>query len=80
MACVTFSISLRKGRSVGYLHWDSIIKVLIEWDNLYVAGVLGMVDTIYSRDGKNVYGNCVTHKGTMVWEIYTRLKTTDGIN
>ena len=28
----------------------------------------------------NFYGNCVLHKGTMVWKIYVRLKTIYGSN
>ena len=43
--------SLIKGRHVGHLQWDLMIKALTAEENLYGAGSLGMRDTIYSRDG-----------------------------
>ena len=52
VACVTMSISLRKGRYVGHLQWDSMRKGPTAWANLYVARVLGLRDTIYFRDEK----------------------------
>ena len=52
VACVTLRMSLRKMRYVGHLQWDSMGKGPTACANIYGAGVLGMGDTIYSRDGK----------------------------
>ena len=49
--CVTLRMSLRRGRYVGHLQWDSMRKLPTVWENLYVYGVLVLGDTIYSRDG-----------------------------
>ena len=53
VACVTLRMSLSKGRYVEHLQWQIMKKRPTDWANLYVAGVLGMGDTIYSRDGEN---------------------------
>ena len=53
VACVTLGVSLRKGRYDVHLQWDIMRKGPAAWDNLYGAGVMGMVDTIYSRDNKS---------------------------
>ena len=50
VACVTLMISIRKGIYAGHLQWDIMRKGLKEWDNIYGAVLLGMVDTIYVRD------------------------------
>ena len=46
---MSFSISLRKGRHVGHLHWDSMIKGSTVWVNMYSAKIFGMGDTIYEK-------------------------------
>ena len=53
VACVTLRVLLQKGRYVGHPQWDIMMKFPIAWNNLYVDGLLGMGDTIYSRDGEN---------------------------
>ena len=53
VAYVILRVSLRKGRYFGRLQWYSMIKYPTAWDNIYVAEVLGMGDTIYARDRKN---------------------------
>ena len=52
VACVTLRFSLRKGRYIVHLKWDSTKKSLTEWSNIYESGVLVMGDIIFEREGK----------------------------
>ena len=54
VACVALRISLRRGRYVGNIQWDSMRKGPTAWVNLYGAGVLVLGDTINSRDGEKL--------------------------
>ena len=53
LSCVTLSLLMGKGRYVGHLQCDIIIKAPTTWANLFGAGTLVMGDAIYSRDGNN---------------------------
>ena len=52
VACVTLKFSIRKGRYVVHLQRDNKKKSPTAWANIYGDGVLGMGDTIFTRDGK----------------------------
>ena len=54
VACVALRISLRRGRYVGNIQWDSMRKGPTAWVNLYGAGVLVLGDTINYRDGEKL--------------------------
>ena len=51
VASITMIISLSKGRYVGHLQGYNMRKGPTAWENLYGGGVIGLGDTIYSRDG-----------------------------
>ena len=51
-ACTELIPSLRKGRHVRNLQWNSVRKAPMAWKNLYGARKLGTVDTIYERYGR----------------------------
>ena len=53
VACVNLRLSLRKGRYVGHLPWDSMGKFRTAWANIYGDGVFGLRDIILGREGKN---------------------------
>ena len=53
VAYVALGLSLRKGIYMGHLQWNSMRESLAEWANLYRAGLLGMGDTTFARDGKH---------------------------
>ena len=51
VTCVTLRMFPSKGRYVGHIQWESMMKFPTVWANLYGSGVLVLGDTNYSRDG-----------------------------
>ena len=47
VACVTLTLSLRRGVYVGHIQCDSMRKSPTEFANIYGPGVLEMWDTIF---------------------------------
>ena len=81
VASVNLRLSMRKGRYVGRLWWDSIRKASMEWDRLYGVGVFGIGDTIYSRYGKKFTETARPKRGTCFGKLMRGSKFwTGGIN
>ena len=52
LECKTLKFSLRKGRHAEHLQLYLMRKVQKDWADICGAGSLGMVDTIYKRNGR----------------------------
>ena len=79
VVCVTFRVSLRKGRYSGHLQWDSMKKFPTACDNLYGSGFIGMGDTVYARDGKNVAETACPMRGPWFVTFMIGLKLRMGV-
>ena len=60
VACVTFRLYIRKEKYAGHLQWETMKRALIAWANIYGSGVLGMEDTIVTRDSTKFTENACT--------------------
>ena len=79
VACVTFRMSLRKGKYFGHLQWYSKRKFPTYWDNLYGSGVLVMGDTIYVRYGKYFTETACPKRGPRFGKFMRGLKLRMGV-
>ena len=68
VVCITFKMSLRKGRYAEYLQWDSMSKFQKGSDNLYEVWVLVMGDTNYYRSGETFTKTACPTRG--LWFVY----------
>ena len=76
---MTLRSSLRKGRYVRQLQWDSTKKSPTEWANFYGAGTLGIGDTILLRDGQNFTEISSPTRGTWLGKLMRGYKLRMGI-
>ena len=79
LAWVTLRLYIRKRGYFGQLQWDIMRKYPTKYTNLYVYGVLGIGDTIFTRVGKFSTETVCLTRGAWFGKFMRRSKLCMGV-